>query len=625
MTEQYDVIVVGGGHAGCEAALAAARMGASTLMLNLSLDNAALMACNPSVGGPAKGHLLREVDALGGEEGRAADATTLHIRWLNTSKGPAVRTLRAQCDMRAYHRWFKNTLEATEHLDVFQAMVTGLIVEEGVLRGVVTRMGMRFFAPRVVLTTGTYLGGKVHIGMTSFASGPLGEMPATGLTGALEARGFRLIRLKTGTPPRIHASTVDWQSLDRQPSDDEPLCFSHWGEPKRYSGFACYLTRSTPETHRIINGYLDQSPLFTGQIDGVGPRYCPSIEDRVVRFPHREGHQVFLEPVARDSVEIYMQNFSSSLPFEAQVRMVRSLPGCGRAHILRPAYAIEYDCIDPIQLHPWLETRRLPGLYCAGQINGTSGYEEAAAQGMVAGINAVLNLWGEDPLVLDRAQGYTGVLVDDLVTKGTSEPYRMFTSRCEHRLLLRHDNADRRLAPVGRRLGLVDDSRGQVLTRRWKAIEEEQRRLREVRIAPSEGLNEALRAAGESPLREGCTAEGLLKRPGVGYPLIARFAPPPEPLEKEVARRVEIETAYGGYVARQMKQVERMRRKEHVAIPPDFSYRGIHGLLSESVQKLEDVRPATLGQASRIAGVTPADVQLLWVALEARKRKGAEQ
>lgn len=622
MEERYDVIVVGGGHAGTEAALAAARMGASTLLLNLSLDNTALMACNPAIGGPAKGHLTREIDALGGEQALATDASTLHIRVLNTSKGPAVRTLRAQCDLVEYHTYMKRVLESTSSLRVFQALVTGLLVSGGRITGVVTREQVCFEAPRVILTTGTYLGGKVHIGLVHFPSGPLGQVAAGELPEDLRRHGFEVGRLKTGTPPRIHAATVDWKSLVPQESEEEPLCFSHWNEGKLHEGAACYLTRTTAKTHEIIREALGESPLFTGRIEGVGPRYCPSIEDRVVRFPDKESHQVFLEPTARNSAEIYMQNFSSSLPFWAQERMVRSLPGCEKARILRPAYAIEYDYLPPVQLTPWLETKRVGGLFCAGQINGTSGYEEAGAQGILAGINAVLTLRGEPPVVLGRSEGYVGVLVDDLVTKGTKEPYRMLTSRCEHRLVLRHDNADRRLAPLGRRLGLVDDLRWSRLLLKWKKLDDELKRLRSIRVPPSPEVNRLLRGAGSSPLSESVTAEELLRRPETDYALLARIVPPGEPLEREIRERVEIEVKYAGYVERQERACERFARMERVEVPPRFEWRSVSGLSSEALQKLEMVDPRTLGQAGRISGVTPADLQLLWISLERRRRGG---
>jgi len=619
---KFDIIVVGAGHAGCEAALAASRMGEKTLLLNLYLDNMALMACNPSIGGPAKGHLTREIDALGGEQARATDATTLHIRWLNTSKGPAVRTLRAQCDLRAYHRWYKKACEGQSNLYLRQEQVTDLWVENGRARGVRTQLGTVYEAPCIILTTGTYLGGKVFIGTASFSSGPLGQMAATELTMSLKEAGLETGRLKTGTTPRIHAKTVDWKSLDLQESDPKPLRFSHWGQKKRYEGFACYLTRSTEETHDIIRANLDRSPLFTGVIKGVGPRYCPSIEDKVVRFPDKTSHMIFLEPVARESSEIYMQNFTTSLPFDAQVKMVRSLPGCGRAWIMRPGYAIEYDYLPPTQLYPWLESKIVKGLFCAGQINGTSGYEEAGAQGILAGINAVLRRRGEAPLVLERSQAYAGVLIDDLVTRGTEEPYRMLTSRCEFRLLLRHDNADRRLAPIGRRLGLIDDGRWAELQRRWKAMEDEMKRLEERVIHPGEKTNALLTAAGSSPIKEPVKAAELLRRPEVTWDLLAELAPPPEPLDEEISGAVAVKIKYKGYIDRQKNQVERMNKMERVLLPPDFDYDSVPGLLSESRQKLKKMRPATLAQAGRISGVTPSDLQILWVALERSRRKG---
>ncbi|MGC9372180.1 MAG: tRNA uridine-5-carboxymethylaminomethyl(34) synthesis enzyme MnmG [Thermovirgaceae bacterium] len=618
----FDVIVVGAGHAGCEAALAAARMGERTLLLNLYLDNMALMACNPSIGGPAKGHLTREIDALGGEQGRATDAATLHIRWLNTSKGPAVRTLRAQCDLGAYHRWYKKVCEMESNLSLRQEQVTDLWVEDGKVRGVKTQLGTVYESPAVILTTGTYLGGRVFIGTASFPSGPLGQMAATELTASIERAGLVAGRLKTGTTPRIHSGTVDWKSLDRQDSAPEPLRFSHWGEKKKHEGFACFMTRSTDRTHDIIRANLDRSPLFSGVIKGIGPRYCPSIEDRVVRFPDKASHLVFLEPVARENAEIYMQNFTTSLPFDAQVRMVRSLPGCEKAWIMRPGYAIEYDYLPPTQLYPWLESKHVCGLFCAGQINGTSGYEEAGAQGLLAGINAVLRRREEGPLVLERSQAYAGVLVDDLVTRGTEEPYRMLTSRCEFRLLLRHDNADRRLAPIGRKLGLVDDERWAGLLRRWKDMEREIHRLENVKIPARDSTNAVLEAAGSSPLSEPAKASDLLKRPEVTWKMIAEIAPPPEPLDEEITTAVSVEIKYEGYIDRQKRQVERMRKMERVRLPADFDYDGVPGLLSESRQKLKKLRPRTLAQAGRVSGVTPADLHILWVNLERGRRRG---
>ena len=616
MKERYEVIVVGAGHAGCEAALAASRMGCSTLLLNLYIDNMALMACNPSIGGSAKGHLVREIDALGGMQARATDASTLHIRVLNTSKGPAVRTLRAQCDMRAYHAAYLNAVEAAENLDLFQDIVTELQVAGGRIRGVKTRLGLSFGAETVILATGTYLGGRVHVGLVNFESGPLGQMPAVGLTASLAETGFEVGRLKTGTTPRIHAASVDWDALVPQESASVPLAFSHWGTPRIHTGHACYQTRTTPRTHEIIRGALDRSPLFTGVIEGVGPRYCPSIEDRVVRFPDRDSHIVFLEPVGGQTAEIYMQNFSTSLPFDVQVEMVRSLPGCENARFLRPGYAIEYDFMPPTQLFPWLETRLVRGLFCAGQINGTSGYEEAAAQGLLAGINAARTLKGGEPVVLGRAEAYMGVLVDDLVTKGTQEPYRMFTSRCEHRLVMRHDNADRRLSPLGRELGLIDDASWRVLEARWEATDAERIRLSRVRVFPTPRNNARLEAAGTVPLEVPVMAEEILKRPEVSWDVLQDLLEVPSTLAPEEAAGLETEIKYAGYIDREHRVVERLSRTENVRIPDGFDYGAVPGLSSESRAKLALARPLTLGQAGRISGVTPADVQILWVAVK---------
>lgn len=618
----YDVIVVGGGHAGCEASLVSARMGSKTLMINLYHDNVALMACNPSIGGPAKGHLTREISALGGEQARATDSSTIHLRWLNTSKGPAVRALRAQCDLNEFHHHYIRALETTPDLDIFQDIVTDLIVENDKIQGVRTRLGLVFYGRSVILTTGTYLGGVVHIGLSSFESGPLGQVPAIGLTDSLRELGFDVGRMKTGTTPRIHADTVDWDSLVRQDSADEPLCFDLWGKGKVYEGYACYITRSNPVTHEIIGRNLDRSPLYTGKIEGVGPRYCPSIESKVIAFPDKESHLVFLEPVARNSKEIYMQNFSTSLPFDVQLEMVRSVPGCERARIIRPGYAIEYDYMSPTQLKPTLETKRIAGLFCAGQINGTSGYEEAGAQGIVAGINAVMYVKNEEFLILPRSEAYIGVLIDDLVTKGTREPYRMLTSRCEYRLLLRNDNVDRRLCPIGRKLGLIDDEQWKVLVSRWHRIDREMERLDNVRVRPSEELNDQLKGMGSSPLKESVQASVLLSRPDVDYDIIRRFTPSGEALTAEEITSVSVEIKYQGYIERQKRQVQKMDRMEKVMIPEDFDYNQIPGLLNESRQKLEEVRPRTLGQASRISGVTPTDLQLLSVYLQSRRRKG---
>ncbi len=624
--KKYDVIVVGGGHAGCEAALAAARTGVSVLHLNLYLDNTALMPCNPSIGGPAKGHLVREGSALGGEQAEAADASAMLVRWLNTSKGPAVRALRAQCDLEEYARHYTMKIETQKNLEVRQETVTDLWIEEGRVRGVRTKYGYDYESKVVVLATGTYLGGKVHIGPKSFSSGPLGQTPAVDLTESLRASGLEIRRMRTDTTPRLHADTLDLSSLTSQGSADEPLTFSLWGEGTVHEGYFCHLTRSNRRTHDIIRDNLHRSPLSMGWMEGNGPRYCPSIEDKVIKFPEKESHLIFLEPVSRSNKEVYVQNFSTSLPFDVQLAMVRSLPGCEHAHVTRPGYAIEYDYVVPTQLTPWLETKAVSGLFCAGQINGTSGYEEAAAQGLLAGINASLKARGEEPLVLGRSESYIGVLVDDLVTKGTNEPYRMLTSRCEHRLLLRHDNADRRLAPIGRGLGLLDDDRWNRLRTGWKRIDDELERLAQVKIHPSDALNRELAALDSAPLSEAACAVELLRRPGVPYSLVEKFSPSPDAPRGGEALALEVEVKYAGYIERQGRQVARMERMENVTLPGDMDYGRVPGLLAESRQKLETVRPRTLGQAGRISGVTPTDIHLLsvWLnALSRRKERGA--
>ncbi len=616
----YQVIVVGGGHAGTEAALAAARMGARTLLLTHNIDTLGAMSCNPAIGGIGKGHLVKEIDALGGLMACAADRAGIQFRILNARKGPAVRATRAQADRQLYKAAVRHALENQPNLDLFQQAVDDLLVEGDRVVGVITAMGLRFRAEAVVLTVGTFLGGRIHIGLENYEGGRAGDPPANALARRLRELPFRVERLKTGTPPRIDKRSVDFSRLEEQPGDRPTPVFSYLGRPEEHPDqVSCHITRTTGRTHEIIRAGLSRSPLYTGVIEGVGPRYCPSIEDKVVRFADRDSHQVFIEPEGLTSNELYPNGISTSLPFDVQWELVRSMPGFEEARITRPGYAIEYDFFDPRDLRPSLETRHLENLFFAGQINGTTGYEEAAAQGLLAGCNAALKVRGEAPWCPRRDQAYLGVLVDDLVTRGTSEPYRMFTSRAEHRLLLREDNADLRLTEKGRELGLVDDIRWRAFCEKREAIEREQARLRALVIRPGQLPEEEEQRALGDRLRRETRASELLTRPQVSYAaLVSLPGIGPGVADPKVAEQVEIQARYAGYIERQRDEVEKARQAEAVALPEELDYDQVKGLSAEVREKLARVRPATLGQAARIPGVTPAAVSLLLVHLKKR-------
>lgn len=617
-TNHYQVVVIGGGHAGCEAALAAARMGCRTLLINHYLDNTALMPCNPSIGGPAKGNLVRELDALGGEQALAADFATLHLRWLNTSKGFAVRALRAQCDLGDYASHYARALAEAPGLFVYQAMASGLAVDGGRIAGVTARGGERFSAERVIVAAGTYMRGRVHMGLENFPSGPLGQAPSTTLSEALLREGIELGRFRTDTTPRICRHSVDWESIPKQRSDPDPEALSHWSVKRVHDGCFCGMTRTSGLTHDIARANFDRSPLASRSLDSAGPRYCPSIDDKILKFPERDSHPIFLEPVGRTSREVYMQNFSTSLPPDAQLEMIRTLPGCERAMMLRPGYGIEYDYVKPTQLEPWLESRAVRGLFFAGQICGTSGYEEAAAQGLMAGINAALSLRGDDPLVLSRDRAYIGVLIDDLTSRGTDEPYRMLPSRCEHRLIMRHDNADDRLAEIGHGIGLLPDERWKEIGRRRRALEAERERLSSLRVPASERVNEQLRSFASSPLSEPTPALSLLLRPEISWGNLAALIG--TDLDPELGSKIEIEAKYEGYIARERRRVSRLAAMDLLRIPGELDYRAIAGLSSESRDKLSRVCPRTLGQASRVPGVNNVDIQLIQITIERMRR-----
>ena len=619
----YDVLVIGGGHSGCEAALAASRMGCRTLILNHNLDNTALMPCNPAIGGPAKGNLVRELDAMGGEQARAADFSTLHLRWLNTSKGFAVRTLRAQCDLKDYGAHYASALSGVPDLYVYQGMAAELVTDSGAAAGVVTLAGEKFRARRVIIASGTYMRGRVHMGLVNFPSGPLGQVPSGTLSDSLVKAGLELSRFRTDTTPRICRNSVDWASLDIQESGREPEAFSHWSEKRVYRGHFCARTRTSAITHDILKAVLWRSPLATREIKGRGPRYCPSLDDKILKFPDKESHPIFLEPVGRNSREIYMQNFSTYMPPDVQLDIIHTLPGCEHALMLRPGYGIEYDYVTPTQLEQWLETRAVRGLYCSGQICGTSGYEEAASLGFMAGVNAALSLKGRDPLVLGRYQAYIGVLIDDLTSRGTDEPYMMLPSRCEHRLIMRHDNADRRLTKIGRELGLIDDERWNVMYEGWRLADSERERLSAVRIQACDRTNEVLRGVGSAEIDEPVRALDLLKRPEVSWKTLSRLVE--TELCDESGLWIEIEVKYEGYVERENRNVRRLSSMEKLRIPQAVSYSDINGLSAEAADKLTRTMPRTLGQASRVPGVNNVDIQLIQVAIErSRGREAAE-